>query len=79
MQRRAALWILEVFQMSLSSGIETIVGLIPINLHIQKLNNRFYLRVHTLPANHIIISLLETRPTSNKKAHQLLLEKLIPK
>ena len=33
MQRRATLWILGAFKMSLMFGIEAIMGLIPINLH----------------------------------------------
>jgi len=38
MQRRVAIWILDTFKMSLSFGIKAIVGLIPINLHLQKLS-----------------------------------------
>jgi len=40
MQRRAAIGILEAFKTSLSFGIEAIAGLIPINLHLQKLSGR---------------------------------------
>jgi len=79
MQRRVALWILGAFQMSPSSGIKTIIGFILINFHIQKLNSGFHLRVHTLLANYIIMPLLETRPISNIKVHQLSLERLMPK
>ena len=46
--------------------IEAITRLIPIHLHIQKLNGRFQLRTHPLLLNHIIKSLLETRPTMLK-------------
>ena len=74
MQRRAALWILGAFCTSLLSGIEAIAGLIPIHLHVQKLNSRFHLRAHTLLSNHIIKSLLETRLTNDKEAYQLLLD-----
>jgi len=55
------------------------MGLIPINLHIQKLNSRFHLRAYTLPANYIIKSLLETRLMNYTKAYQLSLERLMPK
>ena len=40
MQRRATIWILDTFKMSPSEDIETIVGLIPIRLHLQKLVDR---------------------------------------
>jgi len=40
MQRRAALWILGVSQTFPSIGIKAIAGLIPINLHLQKLGGR---------------------------------------
>ena len=40
MQRRAALWIVGAFKISPSLGVEAIAGLIPINLHLQKLSSR---------------------------------------
>jgi len=43
MQRRAAIWILGAFKTSPSYGIEALAGLIPINLHLQKLGSRFQL------------------------------------
>jgi len=42
-QRRAALWIIDAFWTLPSKDIKTIVGLILINLHLQKLNSRHYL------------------------------------
>ena len=39
-QRRVAIWILEVFKTSPSEGMEAIMGLIPIKLHLQKLGSR---------------------------------------
>ena len=45
MQQRATIWILEVFRRFSSFGIKTIVGLIPIHLHLQKLSSRFQLRM----------------------------------
>ena len=62
LQRRAAIWILGAFKMSPSYSIEAITGLIPICLHLQKLSGRLQLRGHTLPANHIIRSLLDNNP-----------------
>ena len=40
MQRRATLWILRAFQISLFIGIEAIASLTPINLYLQKLGGR---------------------------------------
>jgi len=54
MQRRAAIWILGAFKMSLLFGLKAIAGLIPINLYLQKLSRRSQLRAHTLPNNHIL-------------------------
>ena len=73
------LWILGVFCTSLSAGIKAIAGLILIYLHLQKLNGRFHLRVYTLPINHVIKSLLETRHMNDKEVYQLLLKRLTPK
>jgi len=65
MQRRAALWILEAFKILPMLGIKAIVGLIPINLHLQKLDGRFQLRIHSLSPNHIIRSLMEPISSSS--------------
>jgi len=43
MQQKAALWITDAFQTSPSKSIEAIAGLIPIMLHLCKLNGRHYL------------------------------------
>ena len=40
MQRRAAIWMLGAFKMSPSYGVEAIVGLVPIYLHLCKLGSR---------------------------------------
>ena len=64
MQRRATLWILGAFKMSPILNIEAITGLIPINLHFQKLGGRSQLRMHSLPPNHIIHSLMEPKSSS---------------
>jgi len=53
-----AIWILGAFKTSPSYGIEAIVGLIPIYLHLQKLSRKSQLRAHFLPVNHIIRSLM---------------------
>jgi len=68
-QRRVALWILEAFCTSPSAGIKAITSLLPIHLHLQKLNGRFHLRAHSLPTNHVIKLLLKTRHMNDKEAH----------
>jgi len=65
MQRRAALWILGAFKTLPILGIEAIVGLIPINLHLQKLGGRSQLRMYSLSPNHIIHSLIELISSSS--------------
>ena len=40
MQRRAAIWILRVFKIFPTKGVEAIAGLIPIKVHLQKLGGR---------------------------------------
>ena len=59
MQRRAAIWILEAFKTSSSYGIEAIVRLVSIKLHLQKLGGKLQLWVHKLPPNHLICSLID--------------------
>jgi len=71
LQRRAATWILGAFKTSPLYGIEAITGLIPIRLHLQKLSGRSQLRGHTLPANHIIRSLLDNNPNCPFPPHNL--------
>ena len=73
------LWILSAFCTTLTFGIKAITRLISIHLHIQKLNDRFQLRTHSLPSNHIIKLLLEIRPSIKANTHCLLLEELTPK
>ena len=74
MQQRVALLVLDTFHISPISEIEAIASLIPIHLHLQKLCGRFHLRAYSLPLNHIIRLILETRPSDNVKSHTLLLE-----
>ena len=76
LQRRAAIWILGAFKTSLSFGIETIAGLIPINFYLQKLSGRSQLRMHSLPANHILCSLIEAKPNLPSIQHTLSLNSL---
>jgi len=69
MQRRAIIWILEAFKTPSLFGIKAIVGLIPINLHLQKLCERSQLQAHSLSPNHIICSLIEPSPCSLSIQH----------
>ena len=77
MQRRAALWIIEVFKTSPSFDMETITSLMPIYLHPCKLSGRSQLRAHLLPNNHILKSLMELRLNISCLPHQLSLGFLI--
>ena len=71
MQRKAAIWILGAFKISPSFGIEAIIGLIPINLHPQKLSRRLQLWAHTLSSSYILWSLIEPRSNLSLNQHQL--------
>ena len=64
-QRRAAIWILGAFQISLSFGIKEIADFIPIHMHLCKLSGKAQLRAHTLPDNHILRLLLKARSPFN--------------
>ena len=76
MQRRAALWMVGTFKMSPLLGVEAITGLIPINLHLQKLGGRSQLRAHLLPPNHILWSLMSSSLDSHSHQHTLSLNSL---
>jgi len=67
MQRRAAIWILGAFKMSLSEGIKVITGIIPIKFHLQKLTERSLIRSFKLLANHIIRDLINDSPHQSKE------------
>jgi len=62
MQRRAAIWILEVFKTSPLEGIEALAGIIPIRFHLHKIANRSQIRPFKLPDNHILKNLLDNSP-----------------
>jgi len=76
MQRRATIWILGAFKMSLSFSVEAIAGLISINLHLQKLSGRLQLCAHSLSNNHILCSLMEPKLVALSKSHMLSLNSL---
>jgi len=79
MQRRAALWITGAFRTSPSEGVEAIAGLIPINLHLRKLNGRHHLRYTTTPPSHAINSLLDKHQNKNQHQHKFALANLTQK
>ncbi|RXW14341.1 hypothetical protein EST38_g11516 [Candolleomyces aberdarensis] len=58
MQRKAALWITGAFCTSPTGGVESLAGLPPISLHIQKLSLRAIYRTATLLDTHPIWSLM---------------------
>ena len=63
-QQRATIWILGAFYTFPFSNTETIVGLVPIKLHLQKLSSKLQLRAHSLLSNRILKFLLETNLSS---------------
>ena len=77
MQRKAAIWILGAFKMSLSEDIEAIVGLIPIKLHLQKLVGRSQLCTLALPPI-TLYACLWTHPSIHLSVPTLYLSNLSP-
>jgi len=59
--------------------IEAIAGLVPIYLHLLKINGHQQLRTVSLLSNYIINSLFENKHAKSSLLHCLLLEKLMPK
>ena len=59
-QWRVALWISEAFWTSPMLGIEAILGLVLIYLHLKKLYRQFLLHKSFLPSNHIISNILSS-------------------
>ena len=61
-------------------GIKTIANLIPIYIHLKKLQGRFYIRGFLLLSNHIIKSIIDTSGSNECIAHHhLSFNKLMPK
>jgi len=79
MQQRAALWITGAFQTSSSKGIKAIVGLIPITLHLRKLDGRHHLHYASIPPLHAINSLLDPQHAKNQIPHKTATFKLTTK
>ena len=78
-QHKAALWITSTFWTSPSDGIETIAGLIPITLHMHKLNSRHHLRYGSIPSSHAINLLLDSQYAKNHPLHKATTSKLTDK
>jgi len=79
MQRRAALWIIGAFCMSPMEGMEAIAGLIPIELHLRKLNRCHYLQYTSIPSSHAINSLLEIQYAKNHLPYRFSTSNLMDK
>ena len=78
-QRRAALWITGAFHTSPSEGVEAIAGLIPINLHLKKLNGHYHLRYVTIHSSYAINTLLDKHQSRNQNQHKFALANLTNK
>ena len=75
-QRRAVLWIVGIFKMSPLLDVETITGLIPINLYLQKLGGKSQLRAYSLLPNHILQFLMSLCLNSHSHQHAFSLNSL---
>jgi len=79
MQCKAALWITGTFWTSPSDGIEAIAGLIPVTLHMRKLNSRHHLRYGTILSLYAINLLLDSQHVKNYPLHRVTTSKLTNK
>jgi hypothetical protein len=59
MQRRACLWITGSFKTSPRGAAETLAGIPPIHLHVQKLVERSHVRTQSLQATHAFRRLVD--------------------
>jgi len=78
-QQRAALWITGAFQTSPSEDVEAIAGLIPITLHLCKLNDRHHLYYASISPSHAINLLLDSQHSKNQSPHRAATSKLTAK
>jgi len=60
-QRQVAIWILGAFKSTPTGAVESLAGLIPIHLQIQKLVYHNHVRMHTLADSHITRLMAATR------------------
>ena len=67
------------FWTSPSEGIEAIAGLIPIILHLCKLNGRHHLHYAFIPLSYAINSLLDSQHAKNQTPHKIATSKLTAK
>jgi len=79
MQRRAALWITEVFYTSPLEEVKAITDFIPISLYLRKLNGCHYLWYKLIPPSYAINSLLNIQYTRNQNLYKFLTQKLTTK
>jgi len=69
-QCKATLWITGAFCTSPTEGIEAIAGLIPIVLHLCKLNRCHYLYYALIPSSHAINSILDSQHAKGYSSHK---------
>ncbi|TFK78982.1 hypothetical protein K466DRAFT_449257, partial [Polyporus arcularius HHB13444] len=49
---RALRWITGAFRTTPTGALHSFAGIMPIHLHCRKLQERYFLRIHTLPLSH---------------------------
>jgi hypothetical protein len=76
MQRQAAIWITGAFHTSPMGGVESLVGLIPIHLHLHKLVLRGSYRITTLSPTHPTRTLAGRGAQVGTSCHRLHLDSL---
>ncbi len=59
-QHRALRWITGAFRTTPTGALHSFAGIMPLHLHCRKLQERYFLRLHTLPPSHPLRSLFPT-------------------
>ena len=59
-QHRALRWITGAFRTTPVGALHSLAGVMPIEIHCEKLQDRYFLRMYTLPANHPIRAFFPT-------------------
>jgi len=76
MQRKAAIWITGAFSTSPTGGVESLAGLIPVHLHLQKMAGRANYRAATISDSHPLWSILGPDHHRGAQAHPCAISKM---
>jgi len=76
MQRKAAIWMTGAFSTSPTGGVESLAGLIPVHLHLQKMAGQANYQAATLSDSHPLQSILGQDYHKGAQAHPCAISKM---